>query len=48
MVAPRGYGAAVIESVRGVQYGRTATDALAAAIGVAQDGDPLEIGRAHV
>ena len=41
VVAPRGYGAAVIESVRGVQYGRTATDALAAAIGVAQDGDPL-------
>ncbi len=41
MVAPRGYGAAVIESVRGVQYGRPATDALASAINAAQDGDPL-------
>ncbi len=41
MVAPRGYGAAVIESVRGVQYGRPATDALATAIAAAQDGDPL-------
>lgn len=41
MVAPRGYGAAVIESVQGVQYGRPATDALASAITAAQVGDPL-------
>ena len=41
MVARRGYGAAVIESVQGVQYGRPATDALATAITAAQDGDPL-------
>ena len=41
MVAPRGYGAAVIESAQGVQYGRPATDALATAITAAQDGDPL-------
>ncbi len=41
VVTPRGYGATVIEAVVEVQYGRPATDALAALISAGQAGDPL-------